>query len=190
MLFVSLGKLILQPKKPQIMASLRLHTAHQPNYTANDYQEDSLSDDDEASAIKIGYFEAVELQNEEEQNFETTVYESGVFITEKDYETFIENGDDLHKCIAAFQNDMPNYLRRRWMDKYEPAIASFECAENPIEKFNEIIGYPSWGSDAILDDLFTAVPDEDFELLSDDTFTIFGYLYNIQQATEISDDHC
>lgn len=190
MLFCFTWKINFTTERTPIMASLRLHTAHQPNYTANDYQEDSLSDDDEASAIKIGYFEAVELQNEEEQNFETTVYESGVFITEKDYETFIENGDDLHKCIAAFQNDMPNYLRRRWMDKYEPAIASFECAENPIEKFNEIIGYPSWGSDAILDDLFTAVPDEDFELLSDDTFTIFGYLYNIQQATEISDDHC
>jgi hypothetical protein len=171
------------------MASLHLHTAPQPNYTANDYQEDSLSDDG-TEATEIGYFEAVELQNEEEQNFETIVYESGTFITEKDYETFNENGDDLHKCIAAFQNDMPNYLRRRWMDKYEPAIASFECAENPIEKFNEIIGYPSWGSDAILDDLFTAVPDEDFQLLSDDTFTIFGYLYDIQQATEISDDHC
>lgn len=83
MLFCFTWKINFTTERTPIMASLRLHTAHQPNYTANDYQEDSLSDDDEASAIKIGYFEAVELQNEEEQNFETTVYESGVFITEK-----------------------------------------------------------------------------------------------------------
>ena len=133
--------------------------------TINDYQEDPPSDLEETATYS--------------------------FLTEEDYETFRQNGDDLDRCIAAFQRDMPKYLRQRWLEKYEPDIASFECAENPIEKFNEIIGYPSWGASAIIDDLFTAVPDEDFELLSDDTFTILGYFYNIQihLSTEIHDDY-
>lgn len=123
-----------------------------------------------------GYYEAVAFQNSEDLEH----YEPKQFISEKDYNVFRENGDDLDKCITAFHNDMPEFLRRRWQEQYATEIDIFQTAEDPITKFNEMIGdYPSFGGYAILDDLFTFVEEEDLNLLSHDTYIVLGYFYDI-----------
>ena len=101
-------------------------------------------------------------------------------ITYKDYETFVENDDDLQKCLRAFQADMPDYLRKRWRSEYEEEILKIERAGNVIQTFNRSIGYPGYKGVAILDDMFTLVEENDLDMLSDDTYTVLGYFYNIQ----------
>jgi len=100
-------------------------------------------------------------------------------ITYKDYETFAENDDDLQKCLRAFQADIPDYLRKRWSSDYHADILKIERAGNVIQAFNQSIGYPSSGGAAILDDMFTFVDEDDLNMLSDDTYTVLGYFYNI-----------
>ena len=103
------------------------------------------------------------------------------FVTEKDYQVFRDNKDDLEKCIQAFQKDMPAFLRQRWKEEYECDIEDFQTAEEPLKFFNKMIAnYPSWGGDAILDDLFTFVDDEDMDLLTEDTLQVLSYFYNMQ----------
>jgi len=102
------------------------------------------------------------------------------FVTEKDYQVFRDNQDDLEKCIQAFQKDMPAFLRQRWRKEYERDIQDFQTAEEPLTFFNKMIGnYPSHCGDAILDDLFTFVDKEDMDLLSEDTLQILSYFYNM-----------
>ena len=102
------------------------------------------------------------------------------FVTEKDYQVFRDNQDDLEKCIQAFQKDMPAFLRQRWREEYERDIQDFQTAEEPLTFFNKMIGsYPSTAGDAILDDLFTFVKKEHMDLLSEDTRQILSYFYNM-----------
>lgn len=100
-------------------------------------------------------------------------------ITYKDYETFEKNNDDLQKCLRAFQTDMPDYLRKRWISDYQEEILKIERSGNVIQAFNRSIGYPGWGGAAILDDIFTCVEEDELDMLSDDTYTVLGYFYNI-----------
>ena len=101
------------------------------------------------------------------------------FITQKDYDEFKVNDDDLDRCIAAFKREVPAFLRVRWQEKYEEDIKKFEASDTPLQTFNEIIKFPSWTSDAFLDDLFSLTSDEEIELLSFDSYAIFGYFYGI-----------
>jgi hypothetical protein len=48
-----------------------------------------------------------------------------------------------------------------------------------IQAFNRSIGYPGYGGDAILDDMFTCVEEDELNMLSDDTYTVLGYFYNL-----------
>ena len=100
-------------------------------------------------------------------------------ITYKDYKTFAKNDDDLQKCLRAFQADMPDYLRKRWTPDYEEEIQKIERAGNVIQAFNRSIGYPGYGGAVILDDMFTCVEEDELDMLSDDTYTVLGYFYNI-----------
>jgi len=101
------------------------------------------------------------------------------FITQKDYDEFKKNDDDLERCIAAFKREVPAFLRVRWQEKYEEEIKKIETSDTPLQAFNDCINFPSWGADAILDDLFTATSDEDLNLISFDSYAIFGYFYGI-----------
>lgn len=101
------------------------------------------------------------------------------FITQKDYDEFKDNDDDLDRCIMAFKREMPAFLRARLNDKYENDIKKLECSTTPLETFNEIIKFPSYTGHLILDDLFTLLDEEEEKLLSGDTYSIIGYFYGI-----------
>lgn len=104
------------------------------------------------------------------------------FITQQDYDEFKKHDDDLERCIAAFKREVPTFLRARWRDDLEEDIKRIENSNTPLETFNEIIEFPSWTSDALLDDLFTATDEEELDLLSFDSYAIFGYFYGIHLA--------
>ena len=101
------------------------------------------------------------------------------FIRPNDYKEFEKHEDDLGRCLEAFKRDLPTFLRKNWQEQYEPDIQKIENSHNPIETFNKCINFPSNMSEAIIDDLFSGVDDEALELLSDDTYSIFGYFYGI-----------
>lgn len=101
------------------------------------------------------------------------------FITPKDYQEFEKHDDDLTRCLAAFKKDMPDFLRKRWVKRFEHDIQKIEKSCSPIETFNKSIHYPSNMSGAIIDDMFTAFDDDTANLLSDDTYSIIGYFYGI-----------
>ena len=101
------------------------------------------------------------------------------FITQKDYDEFKVNDDDLDKCIDAFKREVPAFLRARWSEKYEDDIKKIEASDTPLQTFNDCINFPSFGAEAILDDLFTCVEDEELDLLSFGSISIFGYFYGI-----------
>jgi hypothetical protein len=81
--------------------------------------------------------------------------------------------------LRAFQADIPDYLRKRWRSDYEEEILKIERGGNVIQAFNRSIGYPGYGGDAILDDMFTCVEEDELNMLSDDTYTVLGYFYNL-----------
>lgn len=101
------------------------------------------------------------------------------FITPQDYKEFEKNDDDLTRCLAAFKKDMPGFLRKRWVEEFESDIKKIEQSCCPIQTFNKCIQHPSSMSDAIIDDMFTALDDETANLLTEDTYTIIGYFYGI-----------
>ena len=101
------------------------------------------------------------------------------FITQKDYDEFKVNDDDLDRCIGAFKREVPAFLRMRWAEKYEDDIKKIEASAMPLQTFNDCINFPSSQSEAILDDLFMCVEDEVLDLLSFDSYAIFGYFYGI-----------
>ena len=104
------------------------------------------------------------------------------FITQQDYDEFKKHDDDLERCLAAFKREVPTFLRARWRNDLEEDIKKIETSDTPLETFNEIIEFPSWTSDALLDDLFTATDEEELDLLSFDSYAIFGYFYGIHLA--------
>lgn len=104
------------------------------------------------------------------------------FITQQDYDEFKKHDDDLERCLAAFKREVPTFLRARWRNDLEEDIKKIETSDTPLETFNEIIEFPSWTSDALLDDLFTATNEEELDLLSFDSYAIFGYFYGIHLA--------
>ena len=101
------------------------------------------------------------------------------FITQKDYDEFKVNDDDLERCIASFKREVPAFLRARWDKEYEDDIKKIETSNTPLQTFNDCINFPSFGADSILDGLFTCVDDEELDLLSFDSYAIFGYFYGI-----------
>ena len=101
------------------------------------------------------------------------------FITPIDYQTFIDNDDNLIRCIDSFKKEFPDFLRREWSDEYHRDIKKIEHSNSPIETFNQIIDYPGTGGYYIIDDLFTNTDQESLKILSYDTYSIIGYFYGI-----------
>jgi hypothetical protein len=105
------------------------------------------------------------------------------FIVPNDYKVFADNDDDLDKCISAFKNDMPKFLKEHWnpsiLTEFSEDIKKLENYENTLEIFNRMIDYPSEDAITILEDLFVDITEEKANMLSDDVYTIIGYYYNI-----------
>ena len=105
---------------------------------------------------------------------QTEVVKRKPFLTRMDYDKFESNGRDLNASIALFLVEIREYLNYKWQEKHhikEPLKS--------MDQFNEdhLLGYPSSGGDAILDDAFTG-PDCPLEMFSQSTFEILAYFYN------------
>ena len=102
------------------------------------------------------------------------------FVTEKDYQVFRDNDDCLETCILSFKQEMPAFLEQIWrVSEFEQDIIKLRESKDVLETFNEIIGYPSFMSAAIMDDMFTDTPEEALNMLSANTYTVIGYFYDI-----------
>ena len=106
--------------------------------------------------------------------------ENEPFVTEKDYQVFRDNNDCLETCVLSFKQEMPAFLEKVWrVDEFEKDIIKLRESKDVLETFNEIIGYPSFMSAAIMDDMFTDTPEEVLNMLSYNTYTVIGYFYDI-----------
>jgi hypothetical protein len=102
------------------------------------------------------------------------------FITEKDYRVFRDNNDCLETCIRSFHGEMPAFLEKVWgVTKYEEDIIKLRESSNVMKTFNEIINFPSFMSEAIIDDMFTDLSDEEADMLSPNTYCVISYFYGI-----------
>jgi len=106
--------------------------------------------------------------------------ENEPFVTEKDYQVFRDNNDCLETCVLSFKQEMPAFLKKVWrVDEFEQDIIKLRESKDVLETFNEIIGFPSFMSAAIMDDMFTDTSEAVLNMLSDNTYTVIGYFYDI-----------
>ena len=97
------------------------------------------------------------------------------FVTNKDYEEFLKNGENLDGAIEKFLDEIREYFNQVWLPAYrikEP-VQSLDCLNK-----EHLLNYPSSGGDAILDDSFTG-PDCPVDILSPLSKTVLGYFYGI-----------
>jgi hypothetical protein len=102
------------------------------------------------------------------------VVKEAPFLTQKDYDTFERNGRDLDASIAVFLFEIQEYLNYKWAEKHH--------IKEPIKSMDQLnqeylLGYPSSGGDALLDDAFTG-DDCPIEKFSQSTFEVLAYFYN------------
>ena len=97
------------------------------------------------------------------------------FVTNKDYRIFSQNGRDLNACIVLFLVEMRKYANTHWQEQYHIK----EPLES-LEQFNRdhLLGYPSCGGDAVLDDSFTG-PNCPIEIFSPGSLQILSYFYGM-----------
>ena len=97
------------------------------------------------------------------------------FVTNKDYEEFSKNGENLDGAIEIFLDEIREYFNEVWQDKYaiKEQIQSLDCLNK-----EHLLNYPSNGGDAILDDSFTG-PECPVDILSPLSKTVLGYFYGI-----------
>lgn len=97
------------------------------------------------------------------------------FVTNKDYEEFSKNGENLDVAIETFLDEIRDYFNEVWQDKYaiKEQVQSLDCLNK-----EHLLNYPSNGGDAILDDSFTG-PDCPVDILSPLSKTVLGYFYGI-----------
>ena len=98
------------------------------------------------------------------------------FVTNRDYEEFSKNGENLEGAIETFLDEIREYFNQIWEVRYrikEP-IQSLDCLNKEY-----LENYPSNGGNAILDDSFTG-PDCPVDILSPISKTVLGYFYGIQ----------
>ena len=125
------------------------------------------------------------IQNGNNKNDDIIHKDYSPFITYDDYKTFYENDDDLNRCIRAFKDDFPSFLREGWELLTKEEIQEIEESNTPIETFNKIIHFPSREGEDTLDGLFSYHRDcvdsyyDVLDLLTEDTLQILGYFYGI-----------
>jgi hypothetical protein len=97
------------------------------------------------------------------------------FVTNKDYEEFSKNGENLDVAIETFLDEIRDYFNEVWQDKYaiKEQVQSLDCLNK-----EHLLNYPSNGGDAILDDSFTG-PECPVDILSPLSKTVLGYFYGI-----------
>jgi hypothetical protein len=100
-----------------------------------------------------------------------------VFVTKNDFKSMEEKGIDFNNEYPVFLTEFHNYLKSVWPVSYCHWITPLQNGN--IEQFNANIGYPSNDTYYMLEDSFTAVSDEDMNLLSNNTMALIGYFYNI-----------
>ncbi len=97
------------------------------------------------------------------------------FVRNRDYRVFSQNGRDLNACIVLFLLEMRKYANIHWQEQYH--------IKEPLEEFEQfnrdhLLGYPSCGGEAVLDDSFTG-PDCPIEIFSPGSLLILSYFYGM-----------
>lgn len=101
------------------------------------------------------------------------------FITPTDYKEFETYDDDLMRCLVTFKRELPIFLRARWSNEYEHDIVKIENCQSYVDTFNKVINYPSTKGEEIIDNLFSTMDETTMNLLSNDSYAVFGYFYGI-----------
>jgi hypothetical protein len=104
------------------------------------------------------------------------------FVTEQDIKLLEEHGVDFKTEYPIFLTELHTYLKSVWSAQYHDQLEPL--LDGNIDQFNKNIGFPSMGTAEILSNSFTAVSDEDINILSIDTRALIGYFYHIHLSDE------
>ena len=98
------------------------------------------------------------------------------FVTTENKNQLLKKGVDYDVFKDTFLDEMKEFLLTIWRREFHDAIKNFKT----VEDFNDSMGgWPSRTAYEIMDSTFTALTDEELEILSDNTKHILFELYNI-----------
>jgi hypothetical protein len=97
------------------------------------------------------------------------------FITNRDYEEFSKNDENLDGSIELFLLEIREYFNTEWIEEYN---IKNELKSLDELNHNHLEDYPSTAGHHILDDSFTG-PLCPVDILSSTSKTVLGYFYGI-----------
>lgn len=98
------------------------------------------------------------------------------FVTTENKKQLLKKGVDYDAFKDTFLDEMKEFLLTIWRGEFHDDIKKFKTVEDLNDSMG---GWPSRTSYEIMDSTFTALTDEELELLSDKTKHILFELYNI-----------